>query len=454
MGTLFWYNKASYYFEPAEETVMNELTQGLLDFLDASPSCYHTVENLARALTEAGYRRLREEECWEVFEGGKYFVIRGDSSLAAFRVPRRDFQGFMIAAGHSDSPTLKLRRQAELPSAGGCLRLSVEPYGGMVMRSWMDRPLSVAGRVLTREGEKIITRLVNVDRDLLVIPSVAIHMDRNVNKGTALDPAIDLPPLLGTGEDEGTFCRLISDAAGVPEEDILSSELFLYPRMAATVFGAGEELIAAPRLDDLQCVFSCLQGFLAAEEGVSVPVLCVLNNEEVGSATRQGADSTFLTDVLERLAEALDVTGESYRAALANSFLVSADNAHAVHPAHPEYADKKEAPVLNGGVVIKYNANQRYTTDALSDAVFRQVCREAQVPVQSYSNRADLPGGSTLGNISGSHLSIPAVDIGLPQLAMHAACEVAGVWDTEALVRAMTVYFSRSFRRRDGIVTI
>lgn len=433
---------------------MNELTRQLLDFLDASPSCYHAVDTLARALTGAGYCRLREEEPWTVAEGGKYFVIRGDSSLIAFRVPQREIRGFMMAAGHSDSPTLKLRRQAELPSAGGCLRLSVEPYGGMVMRSWLDRPLSVAGRVLVREEQGIVTRLVNVDRDLLVIPSVAIHMDRNVNKGAALDPAVDLPPLLGTGEDAGAFYRLIAEAAGVPEGDILSSELFLYPRTKATVFGAGEELIAAPRLDDLQCVFACLKGFLAAEEGGSIPVLCVFNNEEVGSATRQGADSTFLTDVLERLSDALGLAGEAYRTALANSFLVSADNAHAIHPAHPEYADKQEAPVLNGGVVVKYNAAQRYTTDALSDAVFRQICREAEVPVQSYSNRADLPGGSTLGNISGSHLSIPTVDVGLPQLAMHAACEVAGVRDTESLVRAMTVYFSRSFRRRDGAVTL
>ena len=218
---------------------MNELTQGLLDFLDASPSCYHTVENLARALTEAGYRRLREEECWEVFEGGKYFVIRGDSSLAAFRVPRRDFQGFMIAAGHSDSPTLKLRRQAELPSAGGCLRLSVEPYGGMVMRSWMDRPLSVAGRVLTREGEKITTRLVNVDRDLLVIPSVAIHMDREGNKGTALQANVDLLPLFALGKEPGAFRHLIAGEAGAAEEDLISTDLFLYLRQKAV--STGEE---------------------------------------------------------------------------------------------------------------------------------------------------------------------------------------------------------------------
>ena len=236
------------------------------------------------------------------------------------------------------------------------------------------------------------------------------------------------------------------------EEDILSTELFLYPRTPGTVLGAEGEFIAAPRLDDLQCVFACLEGFLAAKEGGSVPVLCVFNNEEVGSGTRQGADSTFLTDVLERVSTAL---GRDWRTMAANSFMVSADNAHAVHPAHPELYDGVERPVLNGGVVLKYNANQKYTTDAVSGAVFRETCRTAGVPVQRYSNRADLPGGSTLGNISSAHLSIPTVDIGLPQLAMHASYEVAGSRDTADLVKVMTAYFGRSFRYLpDGGMTL
>ena len=431
---------------------MNELTRQLLDFLDASPSCYHAVDTLARALTGAGYCRLREEEPWTVAEGGKYFVIRGDSSLIAFRVPQREIRGFMMAAGHSDSPTLKLRRQAELPSAGGCLRLSVEPYGGMVMRSWLDRPLSVAGRVVVREAGRLAARLVNVDRDLLVIPSVAIHMDREVNKGTALKANVDMLPLFGMGKEPGAFRRLIAEEAGAAEENLISTDLFLYPRQAATLTGVAEEFVASPRLDDLQCVFGCLEGFLAAKDGESVPVLAVFHNEEVGSGTRQGADSTFLTDVLRRASASMGRTEEEYRAAVANSFLVSADNAHAIHPNHPEYADGREFPVLNGGVVVKYNAAQRYTTDGVSDAVFRQVCREAGVPVQRYSNRADLPGGSTLGNISTAHLSVHSVDIGLPQLAMHAAYEVAGAKDTAYLAQAMTAYFGKSFRSGpDGI---
>ena len=420
-----------------------EVTRRLLDFLDASPSCYHAVDNLARRLEAEGYERLREVEPWTLRAGGKYYVVRGDSSLAAFRVPGGVPAGFMLAAAHSDSPTYKVREEAEVLSAGNCVRLAVEPYGGMIARSWLDRPLSVAGRLVVRREGGIATQLVNVDRDLLVIPSVAIHLDREVNQGTALKANTDLLPLLGCGTERGRFRALLAEAAGVPEEDILSTELFLYPRVAAVLLGAEGEFVASPRLDDLQCVFGCLEGFLAAKEGGSVPVLCVFNNEEVGSSTRQGADSTFLTDVLERISTAL---GRDWRLMAVNSFLVSADNAHAVHPAHPELSDGAERPVLNGGVVLKYNAGQKYTTDAVSGAVFREVCRAVDVPVQRYSNRADLPGGSTLGNISSAHLSIPSVDIGLPQLAMHAAYEVAGSRDTALLVRAMAEYFSRSFR--------
>ena len=422
--------------------------QQLLKFLEASPSCYHAAYAVAKELENDGYQQLQEFEPWQLREGGKYFVMRSDASVIAFRIPKRDFRGFMLAAAHSDSPTFKVREEAEVSSAGNCVRLSVEPYGGMIMRSWMDRPLSVAGRVMVREGERIVSRLVCVDRDLLVIPSVAIHMSREVNKGTELKSNVDMLPLFA--QEKGAFRRIIAETAGVKEEDLLTTDLFLYARTPGTVSGAEGEFVAAPRLDDLQCVFGCLQGFLEAEESESVPVLAVFHNEEVGSGTRQGADSTFLTDVLTRVNRALGRSEEEYLTAAANSFLVSADNAHAIHPAHPEYADAGEFPVINGGVVVKYNAAQHYTTDALSDAVFRQVCAETGVPVQRYSNRADLPGGSTLGNISTSHLSVHSVDIGLPQLAMHASYEVAGVKDTEYLVRAMTAYYSKSFRAEAG----
>lgn len=403
-----------------------DTVQKLFRFLDESPTCYHAAANAKAALTAAGAVELRESEQWKLEKGTLYVVERGDSALVAFRVPEGPFHGFLMAAAHSDSPTFKVRETAEAASAGNTLRLSVEPYGGGVWRGWLDRPLSVAGRVVIRQGDRLVSRLVNIDRDLLVIPGVAIHMDRSVNKGAELNPAVDLLPLLGCGKEPGAFRKLIAEAAGVREEHLLSTELFLYPRTKAVQTGLNGEFIVSPRLDDLQCVFGCLEGFLAAKPGGSLPVLAVFNNEEVGSNTRQGADSTFLTDVLERIAHGCGLDSEAWKAAVANSFMVSADNAHAIHPAHPEYADKGEFPVLGGGIVIKYNANQRYTTDAVSGAVFQAICQEAGVPVQRYSNRADLPGGSTLGNISTAHLSVPTVDIGLPQLAMHSVCETAG----------------------------
>ena len=428
-----------------------DTVQKLFRFLDESPTCYHAAANAKAALTAAGAVELRESEQWKLEKGTLYVVERGDSALVAFRVPEGPFHGFLMAAAHSDSPTFKVRETAEAASAGNTLRLSVEPYGGGVWRGWLDRPLSVAGRVVIRQGERLVSRLVNIDRDLLVIPGVAIHMDRSVNKGAELNPAVDLLPLLGCGKEPGAFRKLIAEAAGVREEHLLSTELFLYPRTKAVQTGLNGEFIVSPRLDDLQCVFGCLEGFLAAKPGGSLPVLAVFNNEEVGSNTRQGADSTFLTDVLERIAHGCGLDSEAWKAAVANSFMVSADNAHAIHPAHPEYADKGEFPVLGGGIVIKYNANQRYTTDAVSGAVFQAICQEAGVPVQRYSNRADLPGGSTLGNISTAHLSVPTVDIGLPQLAMHSVCETAGAADTDLLVKAMAAYFSREFHRdRDG----
>lgn len=422
-----------------------DTVQKLFRFLDESPTCYHAAANAKAALTAAGAVELRESEQWKLEKGTLYVVERGDSALMAFRVPEGPFHGFLMAAAHSDSPTFKVRETAEAASAGNTLRLSVEPYGGGVWRGWLDRPLSVAGRVVIRQGDRLVSRLVNIDRDLLVIPGVAIHMDRSVNKGAELNPAVDLLPLLGCGKEPGAFRKLIAEAAGVREEHLLSTELFLYPRTKAVQTGLNGEFIVSPRLDDLQCVFGCLEGFLAAKPGGSLPVLAVFNNEEVGSNTRQGADSTFLTDVLERIAHGCGLDSEAWKAAVANSFMVSADNAHAIHPAHPEYADQGEFPVLGGGVVIKYNANQRYTTDTVSAAVFQSICQRADVPVQRYSNRADLPGGSTLGNISTAHFSVPTVDIGLPQLAMHSVCETAGAADTAYLIRAMTAYFSASF---------
>ena len=419
--------------------------ESLIEFLDRSPSRFHAADNLRRELAGAGYEPLFEGRPWTIVPGGKYYVIRGGASLIAFRIPERGARGFMISASHSDSPTFRIKENAELAGPEGYLRLNVERYGGMLCAPWLDRPLTVAGRVLAKAGEGIETRLVYVDRDLLMIPNVAIHMNRTANDGIKYDPKCDMVPLMGLGAEKGAFRAVVAESAGCAAEDILGTDLFLCLRQKAIVWGMENEFVSSPRLDDLQCAWGCFRGFLAAEDSASAPVFALLDNEEVGSLTRQGADSTFLADVLERVCAAL---GMDRAAATANSFLVSADNAHAVHPNHPEYHDATHRPAMNGGVVIKHGV--RYATDAVSQAVFAALCQQAGAPVQYFANRSDLPGGGTLGLISTAHVSVNTVDIGLAQLAMHSCYETAGAKDTDYLIQAMTAFYAASFREEDG----
>ena len=425
----------------------------LLDFIAGSPSCYHVIANTAAELTAAGYVPLPEGERWALAPGGRYFVTRNSSSLIAFRVPERLTGGFMMAAAHSDSPAFKLKEHAELRD-NGYVRLNTEKYGGMLMATWFDRPLSAAGRLFVRENGVIAEKLVNIDRDLLVIPSVAIHMNRSANDGMKYQANVDTVPLFSGEDPDAAILTMAAEAAGVRPEDVLGQDLFLYCRGRGTVVGAHGEYILSPKLDDLACVWGCLQGFLSAGESGSLPVLCIFDNEEVGSATKQGAASTFLRDILRRISLALGLDEETFQTMLSRSFLVSADNAHAVHPNHPEYADRNDRPEMNKGIVIKHNANQRYTTDAVSAAAFEAVCRRAEVPVQSFTNRADIAGGSTLGHISAAHVSINTVDVGLAQLAMHSAYETAGAKDTEYLAAAAREFFGSSFTQRGEITEI
>ena len=399
----------------------------LFDFIAHCPTAYHTAATVCDALTAAGYARLAESDTWTLEAGKGYFVSRGASSVIAFRAPTA-FNGFVIAAAHGDSPDLK---------SAGYTELSVEPYGGMIFSTWFDRPLSVAGRVIVRTDRGIATRLCDLHVPVAVIPNVAIHMNRTMNEGTKLNAAVDLLPLYGDADAEPLRAR-VADALGIAAEDILSADLFVYNPQAGVEWNG---YISAPRLDDLQCVYAALHGFLDAAEGAAAKVLAVFDNEEVGSQTRQGAASTFLYDVLRRVSAAF---GKDYDAAVAGSLMLSCDNAHAIHPNHPEYADKNHHVRMNGGVVVKYNANQRYTTDAWSAALFRVICARAGVPVQLYANRADMPGGSTLGNIANTQVSLPTVDIGAAQLAMHSAYETAGAADTAYLYRAIKQAFETS----------
>ena len=413
---------------------MDIRTKALMDFLDGAHSVFHAVAGLEKVLAENGYVCLQEQAAWELIPGGKYYVTRGGSAVIAFRVPEGEWSGFLMSASHADRPTFKLKENGE--QLGAYTRLLVERYGGMLMAPWFDRPLSIAGRVLVETEEGIESKLVDIDRDLLMIPNVAIHMNRKANEGYAYNPAVDLLPLLGGKEAKGKLNALLEQEAG---GKILGHDLYLYVREKARVWGVEDEYLSAQALDDLECAWCCAQGFLKAEPNRSMPVLCVFDSEEVGSSSLQGAASNLLESVLQRICGSLQM---DYPRALAGSMMVSADNAHAIHPNHPEYADAANAPVLGSGIVIKYNANQRYTTDGVTAALFRKVCQQADVPVQTYYNRADLPGGSTLGNISLSHVSVPSVDIGLPQLAMHSCYETAAVKDALFLEAAMAEYYS------------
>ncbi len=425
---------------------MNDASRSLLTFISDTPTAFHAVRNTAHRLRLAGYTELSETEEWSLVPGGRYYVTRNLSSLIAFRTPPSLPAGFMIAAAHGDSPSFRIKENAESPAGGFYTRINTEKYGGMLCSTWMDRPLSAAGRVTFRRDGAIRSAVVDLARELFLIPSVAIHMNRHANENASFNPAVDMQPISGGSDAAGGYKRLLAEACGCDPEELLSSDMYLYSREPGRIWGIGEEFISSPRLDDLQCVYAALCGFLAAAPSAACPVLCLFDNEETGSATKQGAASTFLRDTLTRIIDALGGSRVDYLRAVASGFMVSADNAHAVHPNHPEYADPPHRPVMNGGIVLKHNANQRYATDALSAAVFTELCRRAGVPVQHFANRPDLPGGSTLGNISDTQVALNTVDIGLAQLAMHSVYETAGVRDTDYLITAMTAFFGSELR--------
>ena len=423
---------------------MDARIRNLMSYLDNAHSVFHAVAGLVDALKEQGYTPLHERDTWNLVPGGKYYLTRGGSAVMAFRVPMAEVGGFLMSASHGDRPTFKMKENGELK--GIYTRLAVERYGGMLIAPWLDRPLSLAGRVMVETEKGIESRLVDIDRDLLMIPNVAIHMNRQANDGYKWNPAVDTMPLLGGKETAGKLQKLLEEAAG---GKILGHDMTLYVRQKATVWGVDDEYLSAQALDDLQCAWCCTQGFLNSGDGGNIPVLCVFDSEEVGSSSLQGAASNLLESLLRRICGSLEL---DYDRMIAQSFMVSADNAHAMHPNHPELADSANAPVMGGGVVIKYNANQRYTTDGVSAALFRKVCAKAHVPVQTYCNRADMAGGSTLGNISLGHVSVPSVDIGLPQLAMHSCYETAAVADAIALEEAITAYYGCTLRHSaDGL---
>ena len=427
-----------------------DAARGLVRFIGECPSMFHTAQALRARLDAAGFAYLPEAQEWRIAPGGRYYTVRNNSSVIAFKVPEgmtADALRFQLAAAHSDSPALKLKNTSELEGPEGYLRLSVEVYGGAIDYTWFDRPLSIAGRVMVRSGNRVESRLVDLSRDVALIPSLAIHLDRSVNEKFAPNRQTDLAALLSAGElARGAVDELVAECAGIAPDQILARDLFLYNRQAPRVWGAADEFVSAPKLDDLACAYAALSAFLAAENPASVTVFACFDNEEVGSNTKQGAMSTFLRDALARLCGALGGTEAHLCRALSRSLLVSCDNAHAVHPNHPEKHDEANRARLNAGIVVKEAANQHYCTDAFSRAVFQAVCDDAGVPYQAFANRSDMAGGSTLGNLSNIQASMHAVDVGIPQLAMHSAFETCGARDIELAIRALKAFFAADIR--------
>ncbi|MBK1813082.1 M18 family aminopeptidase [Clostridium sp. YIM B02505] len=427
-----------------------QLANELIDFLYESPTAFHAVENVKKELTKNGFRELKEEDSWKLKKEGKYFVTKNDSALIAFKVGsgRIEEHGFKIIGAHTDSPTFRVKPNPEITSENKYVKLNTEVYGGPILNTWFDRPLSLAGRVTVKGKSPLFpeTRLVNINRPILVIPNLAIHMNREVNDGVKLNRQKDTLPLLSMISEKlesGKYLlSIIAEELKVELSDILDFDLFLYEFEKGCIMGLNNEFISSSRLDDLAMVHAGIKAIINTQPSGATNVMACFDNEEVGSETKQGAASELLAHILERIVLCLGGDREHYFRALAKSFLISADLAHAVHPNNGEKHDPVLKPVINGGPVIKVAASQSYTSDSNSSVVYEEMCKKAGVPVQRFVNRSDLRGGSTIGPISSTHLHIRAVDMGTPILSMHSVRELGGVKDHYYCVKSFETFYS------------
>ncbi len=422
-----------------------------IEFLKTSTNPYEATASLSNLLVNAGYQRLNEYQEFKLAKGGKYFVTRNNSSIIAFQIPT-DLSdlSFNISASHTDSPTFKIKPNNNIVIQDKYHMLNTEVYGGPIYSSFFDRPLSISGRLFVKDNNSIKEVLINFDRDLLVIPNECIHFNRAVNDGKSYNPQIDLLPLLGANK---SLNDLIEKEYNIKTSDILSSDLTLYSRFRGTVIGADSEYFMAPQIDDLESDYGCFKGFINAKPNKSINICVAFDNEEVGSNTKQGAESTFLIDVINRIKDSLGLSDEQIKIALSKSLMVSCDNAHAVHPNDVGKTDALNKVFMNNGIVIKHNANQHYATDGASDAIFKFILDKAEVAHQDFTNRSDVRGGGTLGAISTSQVSIKTVDIGLAQLAMHSCVETAGCLDLDYLIKGMEAFYNSHITiKKDSIV--
>lgn len=423
--------------------------QDLIDFIYDSPSPYHAVNNVKSTLLDEGFKELNLRDKWEVNKGGKYFVCQNNTSLFAFVIGNGEIEetGFKIVAAHSDAPTFKIKPSPEISVDDAYLKFNTETYGSPILSTWFDRPLSVAGRVSVK-SENVLepkTHLVNIKNPILVIPNLPIHFNREVNEGIALNKQVDMLPVTTVINEELNkdllLVRKVAEEINVPVEDILEVDLNLYDFAKGSIMGLNNEFISSGKLDDLAMVHAGLSAIIDAPVCNSTNVLAIFDNEEVGSRSKQGAGSPILKDILNRITIVQGKNEEDVQRSIYNSFMVSADMAHALHPNHPGKHDPVTRPVINGGPVIKIEGNQKYTTDSDSSAVFEMVCQGADIPYQKFVNRSDMRGGGTLGNVSAGQLAIRSVDIGNPMWAMHSVRETGGVDDHTYMTRALNSFF-------------
>ena len=427
-----------------------ELALELLDFINESPTAYHAAETVKKCLDKEGFKELKENEKWTLNKGGKYYVAKNHSAVMAFEIGSGDIvkDGFRIIGAHTDAPGFKIKPAAEMKAENKYVKLNTEVYGGPIYSTWFDRPLSLAGRVAVK-GESPLKpdmKLININKPLLVIPNIAIHMNRSVNDGYKFNAQKDTLPLLGfvneKFEKDGYLISLISENLGVKKEDILDFELFLYEYEKGCLLGLEEEFISSSRLDDLCMVFSAIKGLTNSGENKATKVMIAIDNEEIGSLTAQGARSSFIKTVLERIALALGKDKEEFFISLNESSMISSDVAHAVHPNQGDKCDPTNRPILGGGPVIKIAASGSYSTDSYASAIFQSVCETAGVPCQKFVNRSDMRGGTTIGPMSSADLAIPVMDIGTPLLGMHSVRELGSVKDNYYTAKAFEQFYN------------
>lgn len=427
-----------------------EYARELIDFIYESPTPFHAVNNLKKELSTSGFVELKEDEKWELQKSGKYFVERNNSAIIAFVVGNSVVakKGFKIVGAHTDCPTFRIKPNTEIVSENSYMKLNTEAYGGAILNTWLDRPLCIAGRVTLKSKDILFpkTELVNINRPILIIPNLAIHMNRSVNSGVELNKQVDMLPILGlineNLEKENYLVKLIAHELNVKSEDILDFDLLLYEYYKGCIIGVNNEFVSSSRLDDLEMVHAGLTALVNSKTSEATNVLVCFDNEECGSSSKQGADSQFLSDVLERIILSFGGDREDFFRALNKSFMVSSDAAHAVHPNRGEKADPTNRPHINNGPVIKINANQKYASDSNSISVFKEVCKKANVPFQTFVNRSDEVGGSTIGPISANHVAVRTVDIGTALLAMHSIREMCGVLDHSYVEKSLEEFFN------------